>query len=272
MPHAFMQSVLEEDIGRGDLFENTVSPTAAQASIRAKSSGLFAGLPFARAACDILEISIVFSLNDGDTFVAGDTLLEIQGQNTPLLKLERTLLNTLQHCSGIATQTNRYVSQIADLPVKLLDTRKTRPLLRKMEKYAVRIGGACNHRMGLDDCLMLKDTHLATIPDLESYVQLARRQIPFTAKIEIECDTPEFAEKAMRCGADIIMCDNMTPEIISDVVAFRNSHFPGILIEASGNITLESIRDYALSGVDAISSGSMIHQATWVDISMHIHK
>jgi nicotinate-nucleotide pyrophosphorylase (carboxylating) len=151
-----------------------------------------------------------------------------------------------------------------------LDTRKTRPLLRVFEKYATRCGGAVNHRMGLDDSLMIKDTHLKTIKDLPLYIKKARTQIPFTAKIEIEAETLIIAKEAMQAGADIVMCDNMSPAHVAEVVAFRDENFKHILLEASGNISLETIESYAKCGVDAISSGSLIHQANWIDLSMKV--
>jgi len=152
--------------------------------------------------------------------------------------------------------------------VKLLDTRKTRPLLRAFEKYAVRCGGGINHRMGLDDCLMLKDTHLKTIDNLKEFMQEVRQKIPFTSKVEIECEDLEMVKKAMDAGADIVMCDNMSHENIVEVVAFREKNYPHILLEASGNVTLDSIEAIARTGVDAISSGALIHQANWIDLSM----
>jgi len=144
-------------------------------------------------------------------------------------------------------------------------------MLRNFEKYATRIGGAVNHRLGLDDCLMLKDTHLRTITDLEAFMALARKKIPFTATIEIEAETYEQAKEFMAAGADIVMCDNMTAEELLKVVAYRNENFPHILLEASGNISLETIESYAKTGVDAISSGALIHQANWIDLSMKMN-
>jgi nicotinate-nucleotide pyrophosphorylase (carboxylating) len=162
----------------------------------------------------------------------------------------------------------QYAKLIEGSGVVLLDTRKTRPQLRDFEKYASRVGGAINHRLGLDDCLMLKDTHLRTIDNLEEFVKKARKRISWVTKIEIECETFDQVKEAMHAGGDIIMCDNMTIEQIKEVVAFRNENYPHILLEASGNINLETIRSYASTGVDAISSGSIIHQATWLDFSM----
>ena len=194
----------------------------------------------------------------------------IKGNSKSLLSLERTILNILHHASSIATLTNKFVQKISPYGVKLLDTRKTRPLLREFEKYAIRCGGGINHRMGLDDCLMLKDTHLKTIDNLEEFMSEVRAKIPFTSKVEIECENIEGAKKAMGAGADIIMCDNMSLEQIKEVINFRDKNYPHILLEASGNITLDTIEDIAKTGIDAISTGSTIHQANWIDLSMKI--
>jgi len=157
--------------------------------------------------------------------------------------------------------------------VKLLDTRKTRPNLRIFEKYAVRCGGGNNHRMGLDDCLMIKDTHLKTIDNLDDFIKKARIKLPYTTKIEVECESVAFAKEVMSIGVDMIMCDNMSAEQIKGVTTYRDKVAPHILLEASGNITKDTIESYVQSGVDAISSGSLIHQAVWLDYSMKItHK
>ncbi|HIP62400.1 MAG TPA: carboxylating nicotinate-nucleotide diphosphorylase, partial [Sulfurovum sp.] len=205
-----------------------------------------------------------------EAFAKGDKLLFISGDSKTILSLERSILDMVLHASSIATLTARYVNAIKDTGVKLLDTRKTRPLLREFEKYAVRCGGGLNHRMGLDDCLMLKDTHLQTIDDLDSFMAEVRQKIPFTSKVEIECESLAMVKKAMRAGADIVMCDNMSIEQTQEVVAFRDANYPHILLEASGNVTLETIAEIATTGVDAISSGSIIHQANWIDLSMRV--
>ncbi len=218
----------------------------------------------------LYDITLEWKITDGEAFAPGDRLLEVRGESRDLLSLERSILDLALHASGIATLTARYVEKIAPYNCVLLDTRKTRPGLRAFEKYAVRCGGGQNHRMGLDDCLMLKDTHLRTIDDLESFMKEVRRKIPFTAKIEIECEDLEMVERAMAVGADIVMCDNMPPETIRKAVEFRNARYPHILMEASGNVTLETIEAIAATRIDAISSGSVIHQATWPDLSMRV--
>ena len=268
MIEQFIREVLAEDVGRGDLYARVSEAVPASAKIIAKSDGVLAGEEYLRALAELEKFEIVWHKHDTERFVKGDVVMQISGDSHTLLRIERTLLNMLLHASSIATLTRRYVDLIAPYGTKLLDTRKTRPLLRNFEKYASRIGGATNHRMGLDDALMLKDTHLKTIDDLDGFMAEARKNIPFTSKIEIEAETIEMAKKAMEVGADIVMCDNMTPEQLREVVEYKWEHHSSVLLEASGNITLETIAEYAKTGVDAISTGSMIHQANWIDMSM----
>ncbi len=266
----FIKQVLKEDIGRGDLFVRVIKPKEVRGFILAKSDGVFAGEEYLRAIEGMFDIEFTFNVKDGDSFRKGEKLVLIKGNSKSLLSLERTILNITLHASSIATLTNKYVQKISKYGVKLLDTRKTRPLLREFEKYAVRCGGGINHRMGLDDCLMLKDTHLKTIDNLQEFMQEVRSKIPFTSKIEIECEDLKSVKRAMDAGADIVMCDNMTPKQIKEVVAFRDTSYPHILLEASGNVTLDTIEAIAATGVDAISSGSTIHQACWIDLSMKL--
>lgn len=266
----FVKKALQEDIGRGDLFYLLGDNKKASAKIISKDKGVLAGVTYAKALCKIENIECKFLKKDGDTLEYGDVIAHIKGKSKKLLMCERTILNLLQHASGIATNTNRYIKALGKERVKLLDTRKTRPLLRVFEKYAVRCGGGNNHRMGLDDCLMLKDTHLETIDNLALFIKNARTKLSYTTKIEVECESVAFAKEAMSSGVDMIMCDNMQIEDIVEVVHFRDAQYAHVLIEASGNITDETIVAYAKSGVDAISSGSLIHQAVWLDFSMKI--
>lgn len=268
MIEQFIRKVLAEDVGRGDLYARVSDAVPASAKIIAKSDGVLAGEEYLRVLSTMEHFTITWHKYDGEPFVKGEVLMELSGDSHTLLRIERTLLNMLLHASSIATLTRKYVEIIAPYGTKLLDTRKTRPLLRNFEKYATRIGGATNHRMGLDDALMLKDTHLKTIENLESFMEEARKKIPFTSKIEIEAEDFDMAKHAMRCGADIVMCDNMSPEQLEEVVKYKWEHHSGVLLEASGNITLETIEAYAATGVDAISTGSLIHQASWIDMSM----
>ncbi len=264
----FVKNAIIEDNGRGDLFFDVAPKGKFTAKAIAKDSGILAGELYAKALSKTEKFNCKFLKHDGDLLKKGDVIAELEGKASILLSSERTFLNMLQHASGIATMANKFASKIEDLDVALLDTRKTRPQLRDFEKYASRIGGAINHRLGLDDCLMLKDTHLRTITNLKDFIKIARKRISWVTKIEIECETFKQVQEAMDAGADIIMCDNMTADEIKNVVKFRDEVHPHILLEASGNISLETVRDYAQTGVDALSSGSIIHQATWLDFSM----
>jgi nicotinate-nucleotide pyrophosphorylase (carboxylating) len=264
----FVKTALAEDVGRGDLYTLVEPSVEAQAKIIAKCDGILAGQRYVDELAKLEGFHIQWYKKDSEEFLSGDTIAIFRGGSHTLLSCERTALNMLLHASSIATYTNSYVKKIENYKTKLLDTRKTRPQLRVFEKYAARCGGATNHRMGLDDSLMIKDTHLKTIKNLKSYIENARKVIPFTAKIEVEAENFEIAKMAFEAGADIVMCDNMTPDEVKEIVAYRDSAFSSILLEASGNISLESIEGYAKTGVDAISSGSLIHQANWIDLSM----
>lgn len=264
----FAKEVLAEDIGRGDLFEKIAKPIFAQAKIVAKSSGVLAGVVYAKSILKYLDLEASWYIDDSGEFQKGDIIAKIRGDSISILKSERAILNTLLHASSIATNTKRFVDILKDTNIKIVDTRKTRPLLREFEKYAVLCGGGQNHRMGLDDCLMLKDTHLKIVDNLEDFLKKARKKIPFTSKIEVECEDFNMAKRAMAAGADIVMCDNMEIEEVAKVVEFKDKNYPHILIEVSGNITLENIDRFKDIKIDAISSGGLIHQATWPDISM----
>ncbi len=267
-----IREAILEDIGRGDLFSIVSDKRKVQAKVIAKEEGILAGVIYVKELSFMEHIEIEFLKDDGDHLKPGDIICYVRGEVDRVLMYERVILNFLMHASGIATNTYHYVQIVKPYNVKMLDTRKTRPGLRILEKYAVRCGGGNNHRLGLDDCLMLKDTHLATITDLKAFVQKAKSKIPYTAKIEIECESVEMAERAMDAGADLIMCDNMSLADIRKVVEIRNEKYPHILIEASGNIVKENLEAYAKTGVDALSSGSLIHRAVWLDFSMRIEE
>jgi len=266
----FLKALVAEDVGRGDLFSRISTSKQIRAYIIAKSDGVFGGQEYVNTFAKTYDLALEWQVNDGESFNKGEKLLFVSGDSKTILSLERSILDIVLHASSIATLTSEYVAAIAGTSVKLLDTRKTRPLLREFEKYAVRCGGGINHRMGLDDCLMLKDTHLQTIDDLDIFMKEVRQKIPFTSKVEIECESLEMVKKAMKAGADIVMCDNMSLEETKEVVTYRNENYPHILLEASGNVTLDTIVAIAHTGVDAISSGSIIHQANWIDLSMKV--
>jgi len=264
----FVKNAIIEDNGRGDLFFDIAPKGRFTARVIAKDDGVLAGVKYTKVLARTEKFDCKFLIKDGQSVKKGDIIAELEGKASILLSSERTFLNILQHASGIATSANKYAKMLEHSNVVLLDTRKTRPQLRNFEKYASRIGGAINHRLGLDDCLMLKDTHLKTITNLKEFVKKARKRISWITKIEIECETFEQVKEAMDAGADIIMCDNMLPKEIKVIANFRDKNYPHILLEASGNITEKTIKSYLNSGINAISSGSIIHQATWLDFSM----
>jgi nicotinate-nucleotide pyrophosphorylase (carboxylating) len=269
----FVKNVLFEDIGRGDLFSKVGKANeSVTGKLIAKSDGVLSGIKYASTLTEIEKFEINWLKNDGDKFEKGETLAVLKGDSHTILRVERTFLNIILHSSSIATLTNQYVSKLEKFPkVTLLDTRKTRPLLREFEKYSTRTGGATNHRMGLDDCLMLKDTHLKTIQDLNLFLKEAKKSIPITSKIEVECETVEFAKEMLQNEyVDIIMCDNMSIKMLEEVTEFKNKYYKSKYLEASGNINLSNISEYASTGIDAISSGSIIHQANWIDLSLKI--
>ena len=267
-----VREAILEDIGRGDLFTLVSDRRQVEAKVIAKEDGVLAGKMYVKELGIMEHLEIEFLTYDGNAIKKGDVICYVRGSVDRVLMYERVILNMMQHCSGIATNTAEFVKLVKGHDIKLLDTRKTRPGLRVMEKYAVRCGGGTNHRLGLDDCLMLKDTHLAAIDDLALFVTQARKRIPYTSKIEVECESVTAAKEAMEAKADLVMCDNMSPDEICEVVAFRNENFSHVLLEASGNITKENILDYASTGINAISSGSLIHQAIWLDFSMRIEE
>lgn len=272
----FIKNAINEDLGRGDLFERCISKHLANKNIKAhiiaKDCGIFSGQKYLEALYEIFHIKAEFLKRDSNAFSKNDILVALNGRYIDILQSERVGLNILAHSSGIATKTRRFVDILREnnAVLKVLDTRKTRPLLRTLEKYSVRNGGGENHRFGLDDCLMLKDTNLACIANLSDFIANAKKHISWVCKIEVECESIESATNAMKCGADIVMCDNMDTASIAKIVKIRNENFPHILLEASGNITENNVLKYAKSGVDAISIGSLIHQAVWLDLSLKI--
>jgi nicotinate-nucleotide pyrophosphorylase (carboxylating) len=262
----FLKTTLNEDIGRGDLAREILKGFAT-AKIVAKSEGVVAGIEYIKHFSEIADVKFDFFFEDGSFYKKGDVIFEVYGDVRDMLSIERSMLNILQHASGIASNAYEFIKKTKG-KIKILDTRKTRPGLRVFEKYASKCGGVTNHRLGLDDCLMLKDTHLANFKSIKEALQKARNSIPFTTKIEVECETVDMAIEAMQAGADIVMCDNMDFDEIKEVVDIRNKKYPHVFLEASGNVTLQNIEEYIKTGIDAISSGAIIHQATFKDFSM----
>lgn len=272
---SMLQNWLVEDIGRGDRTTSALFPRETienTAKWIVKESGVIAGLPIAARVFHLLDSSVKFipQVSEGEWCEKGKVIAEIVGNFDALLTGERVALNLAMRLSGIATFTRKYVEKIADLPVQLVDTRKTTPGLRILEKYATQVGGARNHRMGLDDAVMIKDNHIAAAGGIGEAISRIRGIIPYPLTIEVETETLADVETALKHEADIIMLDNMSLELMSQAVKIIREYNSRIKIEASGNITLETIRNVAETGVDYISTSAPITRSTWLDLSMKL--
>ena len=271
-----LEDWLREDIGRGDrstngLFPNGNAPIG-KAVWTAKADGVIAGLPIAARVFQLLEPSVDFVAitQEGKPVKSGDIIAEINGSLATLLMGERVALNLVMRLSGIASTTAEYVKVIAGTKARLVDTRKTIPGMRLLEKYATFIGGAINHRYGLDDAVMLKDNHIAAAGGITEAVQRVRENIPFTTSIEVETESINQVKEAMHLNLDVIMLDNMPLSMMSEAIALIRQHSPQSKTEASGNITLNTIAQIAELGVDYISTSAMVTRSHWLDISMRI--
>jgi nicotinate-nucleotide pyrophosphorylase (carboxylating) len=270
-----LQSWLVEDIGRGDRATNSLFLKGAplgRAEWIAKEAGVIAGLPIAARVFSLLngQISFDAKVAEGENAEQGQVIALIEGSLDALLTSERVALNLAMRLSGIATLTRKYVEQIADLPTQLVDTRKTTPGLRLLEKYATQVGGAVNHRMGLDDGVMIKDNHIAAAGGIGAAIERIRPFVPYPLMIEVETESLEQVREALQHRADIIMLDNMPLERMQQAVSLIRQANDRIKIEASGNITLETIRSVAETGVDYISSSAPVTRSTWLDLSMRL--
>lgn len=264
-----IEASLREDMPFSDMTTDALvcESVKAEAKLTAKTAGIVAGLPVAISVFKKIDSSLIFEQlkNDGDWVDSGMVLLRIQGSAAALLKAERTALNLLQRLSGIATAAKAYKDAVKDLPVRIVDTRKTTPMLRNLEKYAVRTGGASNHRFSLSDAVMIKDNHIAAAGSIGTAVERVRARIPHTMTIEVEVTNLEQLHEALASKADIIMLDNMSLDMMTEAVSIAKGK---AILEASGGVTLETVRDIALTGVDVISVGALTHSVKSMDISM----
>ena len=267
---------LEEDIGSGDITTMTTIPEDRQGVgiIHVKEDGILAGIPVAEAVFRVVDPTLSFRAvrQDGERIVKGTVLAEVHGSIRSILLGERLALNLMQRLSGIATRTREYVDVLDGLPTRLVDTRKTTPGHRTLEKYAVRVGGGHNHRFGLYDAVMIKDNHIKGAGGITQAVAAARSQIPHTMKIEVEVEGFAQLEEAMAADADIIMLDNMKPADMSQAVGILKANKPHILVEASGNVNLSTIRGIAETGVDVISVGRLTYSVQALDISLDLNE
>jgi nicotinate-nucleotide pyrophosphorylase (carboxylating) len=264
-----IEMALAEDIHTGDITTLSVlpQPRNMRARLVAKEPMVLAGLAVAERVFAQLDPSIRFSAEfaDGARLQTGDVIARMEGDAASLLQGERVSLNLLQRMSGIATQTAAYVEEIAGTGARVVDTRKTTPGLRVLEKYAVRVGGGTNHRTGLYDGVLIKENHIAAAGGIAEAVRLARAYIPHTLKIEVETETLDQVAQALQAGADIIMLDNMSLSEMSTAVGLIAKK---ALVEASGGVNLQSIKAIAQTGVDIISVGALTHSVRATDISM----
>ena len=265
---------LSEDMGRGDITTQATVPRNTQGRGRflAKETMVVAGIEAAEAVFAVLDpqMQIEAFVADGDEVEPGKVIARTQGFADVLLAGERTALNLMQRLSGIATLTRQYVKAIEGTSAQIVDTRKTTPGLRMLEKYAVSIGGAKNHRYGLDDGVLIKDNHIALAGGVKQAVKKAREAVGHLHKIEVEVMSEEGLREAFGAGADIVMLDNQTPEQTAQLVKVARELDPRVLLESSGGINLTNVRAYAETGVDLISIGALTHSARAMDISFKI--
>ena len=269
-----IRRALAEDVGRGDVTtQATIAPgTRSSARIVARQAGVVAGLPIAALTFALLDPNVQFETltPDGSSVAAGTALARASGDAAALLTAERTALNFLGRLSGIATLAAQCVAAVAGTRTRIVDTRKTTPGLRLLEKYAVRMGGAHNHRAGLDDGILIKDNHIAAAGSLTLAVERARAHASHLLKIEVECDRETQAQEAIAAGADAVLLDNMTPDQLRSVVALIREQAPQITIEASGGIGTDpaKLAAVAAAGVDLISLGALTHSAPSFDVAL----
>ena len=262
---------MDEDIGSGDLSSASLFSGSAQATavILAKQDGVLAGLPVAEEVFRSLDAGLHWKsiLEDGKEMHCGQTAAEMKGRLLAILAGERVALNFLQRMSGIATLTRQFVKAVEGLGTRILDTRKTVPGLRMLDKYAVRMGGGCNHRFGLYDGVLLKDNHIQAAGGVRNAVKGARQNLPPIYKIEVEVRSLPEVEEALAAHADLLLLDNMSPEEMQQAVRFIERRVP---VEASGCVTLETVREIAATGVDFISIGALTHSVRALDLSLEV--
>jgi len=266
-----IEMALEEDVGLGDVTTQATVPVDAEGTGRmwAKEPGVIAGLEVAAAVFEWLspEVEFIPLVEEGASVEAGDSLATIEGDLRAILTGERTALNFIQRLSGVATQTSGLVTAIAGTGVQVIDTRKTTPGLRMLEKYAVSLGGGANHRWALDSGVLIKDNHIIAAGGVTQALEAARATAPHSLSLEIECKELIQVQEAIDAGADIVMLDNMRGDILREALKTVNGQCK---VEVSGGITLENIREVALPGVNWISVGALTHSVKAIDISLDI--
>ncbi|MEK5394185.1 carboxylating nicotinate-nucleotide diphosphorylase [Paenibacillus nitricinens] len=266
---------LREDVGSGDVTTQMTIPVGHESKgiIHAKEDGVICGIPIAELVFEIVDPTLSFTalVEEGQAVTKGTVIIEVEGSTHAILTGERLALNLMQRLSGVASRTASFVQVLAGLPTRLVDTRKTTPGHRMLEKYAVRVGGGFNHRFGLYDAVMIKDNHIKGAGGIRQAVGRARKNIPHTMSIEVETENLEQVEEALAAGADIIMLDNMSNEMMKQAVARIKAKAPHVKTEASGNVSLETVRGIAETGVDVISVGRLTYSFSSLDISLDLN-
>jgi nicotinate-nucleotide pyrophosphorylase (carboxylating) len=265
-----LEEYLLEDIGTGDITSEAVCTEGekVRALILAKQDGILAGGVFVKEIFNILGgVSLRILKQEGESFSAGESLIELEGYALNILKGERLSLNLLQRLSGIATRTREFVKKLEGKHIKILDTRKTTPGFRAFEKYGVRVGGGYNHRLALYDMVLIKDNHKVVAGGLREAINRVRKRVGPAYKVEVEINSLRELEEAVELEVDIAMLDNFSPDQVREAVSVASGR---VSIEVSGNITLDNIEEYAVEGVDYISSGSVIYSAPWIDLSLRV--
>ena len=272
--NALLDLGIEEDISTGDITTESIIPESmnAAATMTAKQDGVISGLEIVKMVYDRFQKDVVFTpyFKDGDSVKKGDVILKVEATYPTLLCGERLSLNIFQRMCGIATETAKYVKELADTHTELLDTRKTAPGLRVLDKMAVKHGGGTNHRMGLYDMAMIKDNHIKMAGGIAKAVEQVRARIAEGIKIEVETTTLDEVHQAIEAGADIIMLDNMDNNTMTEAVRIIKTADKGIKTEASGNMSIPRLKEVAATGVDYISVGALTHTVKGMDISMNI--
>lgn len=264
-----VKKALEEDIGFGDITTDYLTNEEDRMSceLNSRVEGILCGVNVFKTVFKVLsnDVKVTFYKKDGDEIRKGDKIADIEGPARWVLMGERLALNYIQRMSGIATETNKYQKAIGEYKAKIVDTRKTTPLFRAFEKYSVKIGGGSLHRFNLSDCAMIKDNHIKYAGSLTKAVEKLRKHISHAHKIEVECDTIEQVKEAVAVGADIIMLDNMDLETMKKCVELINGK---AIVEASGNVNLNTVHDIAATGVDIISSSAIVAKAPTLDLGL----
>jgi len=278
---ALIRMALDEDLGEaGDITTRAVIPPHARGTARlvARAPGVIAGLPIVAMLLEAFEIADGWRPRkaDGDRVAAGEVVADLDGDFRAILSLERTALDFVQRLSGVATLTARFAAKVEGTAARVLDTRKTTPGWRALEKYAVRCGGGMNHRIGLYDAVLIKDNHLAwlkaqgVVDPISRAVAAARAAAPAGTTIEVEVDTLDQLDVALACRPDIILVDNLGPRDLAEAVRRRDGGAPGVQLESSGGVTLATINDLARTGVDRISVGALTHSAIALDVAFDV--